>query len=125
MLSAKKLRSAILAMCVSGFIFFLLGNTPAAAIFLTADLVLLGLLFSSREDNITLNVRNLHDENVQVNEYLEKMKTDAPLRQAVDYVYNLSTNDLLKFARLIVELRYNSDQKFLSMLASIFRKEQG
>lgn len=103
--------------------FFLMDNIAAAAIFLTADLVLLGLLFASREDNITLQVRNLYDDNVQVNEYLEKMKTDRPFAQAVEYVFNLSTNDLLKFARLIVELRYNSDQKFLAMLASIFRKE--
>lgn len=125
MLSSQRLRRAIYLMCAGGFLFFLMGNIAGAAIFLTADLVLLGLLFASREDNITLQVRNLYDDNVQVNEYLEKMKTDKPFAQAVDYVFNLSTNDLLKFARLIVELRYNSDQKFLAMLASIFRKEQG
>lgn len=125
MLSSQRLRRAIYLMCAGGFLFFLMGNIAGAAIFLTADLVLLGLLFASREDKITLQVRNLYDDNIQVNEYLEKMRTDAPFAQAVDYVFNLSTNDLLKFARLIVELRYNSDQKFLAMLATIFRKEQG
>ena len=124
MLSSQRLRRAILLMCATGFMFFLLGNIQAASLILTADLVLLGLLYASREDNITLKVTNLFDENVQVNEFLDKMKTDPAFAQAVHYVFNLSSNDLLKFARLIVEMRYEADQKVLALFAKIFRKEQ-
>lgn len=123
MLSNQKLRRAITLMCVGG-IFASFINPMVAAVFLIADLVLLGLLFANREDSITLRVANLFDDNVQINEYTAKMRTDKQFAQAVAYVYNLSPGDLLKFGRLISELRYEADQKVLKRFADIFRKEQ-
>jgi hypothetical protein len=111
-------------MAGAGIAAFVWGNVQVAAVFMIADLVLMGLLFANTEDKINLQVHNLFDDNVQVNEYMEKMKTDSAFAQAVSYVYHLSPTDHLKFGRLISELRYEADQKVLAQFARIFRKEQ-
>lgn len=123
MLSKQKLRNAIYAMCALGTFMAVIGMPQVGIPFLIADIVLLGLYTATREDNITLKVKNLFESNLQVNEWIEKMKTDAKFAAAVEYVYSLSPGDLLTFGRLISELRYEADQTVLAQFADIFKKE--
>jgi hypothetical protein len=74
-LSSHKLRNTVSLMAGAGIAAFVWGNVQVAAVFMIADLVLMGLLFANTEDKINLQVHNLFDDNVQVNEYIAPSST--------------------------------------------------
>lgn len=57
-------------------------------------------------------------------EMLEALKDDPQARAAVMYAMELSPTELVRFGRLIVEIRSEADSRFLKDMSDIFRRSK-
>lgn len=119
----KKMDQTLVIILVLTIILIARESNGAAAIF-TAVLLFLGALrMCLKRPEITIQTKDLFESNFDVNEFKALMKEDAKFASAVEYVYALDSESLLKFARLITELRDRSNQNFLKEFSRLFRKE--
>lgn len=124
MLDRQKLRDQIVALLVIGAICGAMGQAwPAAAAFTTAMLAT-SLFMSLRATVLPRVTKDLFANNVSVNEFKDLYNSDADFQQAVSYVYRLSTDDFLRFTRLMVELRDQANQGALKEVGDFFRRSK-
>lgn len=99
---------------VFALIVFLLGGLEVWTIMDgTAGLVLLGIAFSMREPKALKQIQGLTRTFISSTEFQTRYATDPDFQHAVDFYFNLAPNEFLRFTRMIVDMRYETDQDAL------------
>lgn len=122
MFDRQKLRDQIAILLVIAVICGAAGKLAATAAVMIAAMLATCLYFSMRSTVLPRVTKDLFANNVSVNEFKDLYKNDADFQQAVSYVYRLSTDDFLRFTRLLVELRDQANQGVLKEASDFFRR---
>lgn len=122
MFDRQKLRDQIAILLVIAVICGAAGKLAATAAAMIAAMLATCLYFSMRSTVLPRVTKDLFANNVSVNEFKDLYKNDADFQQAVSYVYRLSTDDFLRFTRLLVELRDQANQGALKEVSDFFRR---
>lgn len=127
MFDRQKLRDIIIGLFASSLAIMWIGSgednnrtTAGGVMFLAA--LLLSIYMALRPTVIPVSPKKLFESNYAVNQFRELMATDPDLNQAVQYCFNLSSEDFLRFTRLVVEYRDEANQKGLKDVVELFRR---
>lgn len=121
MLDRLKLRDNVAGIFLSGIIMLGIDEKAASMLFFLAAF-LLALYWSLRPTVLPIRTKGLFEERVSVREFQELLEKEPELRQAVQYCFSLSPDDLLRFTRMVVEYRDEASQHSLKDVSDFFRR---
>lgn len=120
MLDRDALKLYVVVAIITGVLFS--KEAPmASTIFIAIALFLLVLSWCIKPYKLELKVKDLFDDNQTTNALKKRYREDAEFNSALTYVHGLSKSDFLAFCRISVEVRLQTDQEGLSMVAKWFK----
>lgn len=122
MLDRLKLRDNIIGMSLSAVMFLAMGQKVAAGYLIGLAGILLALYLSLRATVLPIKTKALFEERWSTTEFKELLEKNPEFKVAVQYCFNLSSEDFLRFCRLLVEYRDESNQKALKDVSDFFRR---
>lgn len=123
MLDRLKLRDNILGLFVAGLALSGLDRMTAGALFFLASL-LLALYWSLRPTVLPIKTKGLFEARTSTVEFKELLEKEPELKQAVQYCFSLSSDDFLRFTRMVVEYRDEANQNSLKDVSDFFRRSK-
>lgn len=93
----------------------------AASMFIAIGLFLLVMSWCIKPYKLELKIKDLFNDNEATNALKRRYREDAEFNSALTYVHGLSKSDFLAFCRISVEVRLQTDQEGLSMVAKWFK----
>ncbi len=122
MLDRLKLRDNIIGILASAVMFLTVDQTLAAGMLFGLAGILLALYLSLRTTVLPIKTKALFEERWSTEEFKTLMAKDPEFKAAVQYCFNLSSEDFLRFSRLLVEYRDEYNQKALKDVSDFFRR---
>lgn len=92
---------------------------------LLALLILGPLAYSCKKSEISIKYgRDIFASHYNRNIFYANLKEDKALREAIEYVWNLTPEDFVTFSRVLVEIRDSSNQEALKEVSRYFRRKK-